>query len=145
MIIDLTMRFSWVFYVVFPEQKQHSAATSLLIAFGEVFRRFVWNFFRVENEHMTNASRFTAAKGVLFPFSLSSEAAAEDGLEAQQDLEPRSLGTENMESLLTSPAKCVKVKGAETLRRCLTLEKRRDRKLPNDADYSSDSEDSEEN
>src|SRR5271154_1296418 len=64
------MRSSWIFYVAFPGQKQHSAATSFFIAFGEVFRRFMWNFFRMENEHMTNVGHFLAAGGVPLPFHL---------------------------------------------------------------------------
>ena len=64
------MRSSWLFYVVFPGQRQHSAATAFLIAVGEVFRRFMWNFFRMENEHMMNVRRFIASRDVPLPFSL---------------------------------------------------------------------------
>ena len=65
------MRSSWLFYVMFPGQIQHSALTSFLIALGEIFRRFMWNFFRMENEHMTNARLLMASKDVPLPFSLS--------------------------------------------------------------------------
>jgi xenotropic and polytropic retrovirus receptor 1 len=64
------MRSTWLFYVVFPGQRQHSAATALFIAVGEVFRRFMWNFFRIENEHMTNVKGFIASRDVPLPFSL---------------------------------------------------------------------------
>lgn len=64
------MRSTWLFYIVFPGQLQHSAATAFLTGVGEVVRRFMWNFFRVENEHMMNVSRFMASRDVPLPFSL---------------------------------------------------------------------------
>jgi len=66
------MRSTWLFYVVFPgsRQHQHSAVTAFLISLGEILRRFMWNFFRMENEHMANASRFIASRDVPLPFSL---------------------------------------------------------------------------
>ena len=63
------MRSSWIFYVVIPDH-QHSPITSFLIALGEILRRFMWNFFRMENEHMMNARRFIASRDVPLPFSL---------------------------------------------------------------------------
>lgn len=64
------MRSSWLFYVVFPGQMQHSALLVFIIGVGEVFRRFMWNFFRMENEHMTNARHLIASRDVPLPFSL---------------------------------------------------------------------------
>src|SRR5271155_1891702 len=69
-VLDPIMRSSWLFYVVFPGQKQHSAATSFFLALGEVFRRFMWNFIRMENEHMTNVGHFIASRDVPLPFLL---------------------------------------------------------------------------
>ena len=63
------MRSSWLFYVILPGH-QHSPLTSFFIALGEVFRRFIWNFFRMEYEHMMNARRFIASRDVPLPFAL---------------------------------------------------------------------------
>ena len=93
MIIDPIMRSSWLFYVAFPGQKQHSAATSFFLALGEVFRRFIWNFFRMENEHMSNVGHFLAARDVPLPFSLPG-VGGETTLEAQPP--PETLGTKTM-------------------------------------------------
>lgn len=30
----------------------------------EVFRRFVWNYFRLENEHLNNCGRFRAVRDI---------------------------------------------------------------------------------
>ena len=64
------MRSTWLCYVVIPGQNQHNAAAAFLISLGEVFRRFMWNVFRVENEHVSNAKRFMASRDVPLPFSL---------------------------------------------------------------------------
>lgn len=95
-VLDPLMRSSWLFYVAFPGQKQHSAVTSFFLALGEVFRRFMWNFFRMENEHMTNVEHFLAARDVPLPFSLPTPTTGEPSLEAQPSPPPPS-------RLLTAP------------------------------------------
>ncbi|KAK9459329.1 EXS family-domain-containing protein [Lipomyces oligophaga] len=70
MIIDPVLRFNWVFYVIFPVQIQQSAVTSFLIALVEVLRRFVWIFFRMENEHCANVTRFQASRNLPLPYEL---------------------------------------------------------------------------
>jgi hypothetical protein len=35
-----------------------------LLGFLEVFRRFVWNFFRLENEHLNNCGQFRAVRDI---------------------------------------------------------------------------------
>jgi xenotropic and polytropic retrovirus receptor 1 len=35
-----------------------------LLAILEVFRRFVWNFFRLENEHLNNCGQFRAVRDI---------------------------------------------------------------------------------
>ena len=34
------------------------------LGFLEVFRRFVWNFFRLENEHLNNCGQFRAVRDI---------------------------------------------------------------------------------
>lgn len=67
-IIDIILRFQWVFYVLFPKQIQQSAITSFCIAISEVLRRFVWIFFRMENEHATNVHLFRASRESPLPY-----------------------------------------------------------------------------
>jgi hypothetical protein len=137
------MRFSWLFYVIFPGQKQHSAATSFFIAFGEVFRRFMWNFFRMENEHMTNVDHFLAARDVPLPFSLPSPGAGEETLEAQRAPTEESLAGKTMGSMrrgLVRMTSSLRIKHAEDFgRRPHVLDKGQKGKLPDESeDYSSD-------
>ena len=49
----------------------------------EVIRRFIWNFFRVENDHMTNVSRLHASHGISLPFSAPPPSKLSGGESAQ--------------------------------------------------------------
>ena len=43
-----------------------------VLALMEVFRRFIWNFFRLENEHLNNAGQFRAVRDIaVVPLDLS--------------------------------------------------------------------------
>lgn len=68
MIFDVVLRFQWVFYVLFPKQIQQSAITSFCIAIAEIIRRFIWIFFRMENEHATNVHLFRASRESPLPY-----------------------------------------------------------------------------
>ena len=67
MIVDSVLRFNWIFYVTSASTGsiqnppsiqqsisiQHSASVSFLISLSEIFRRWIWAFFRMDNEHCT--------------------------------------------------------------------------------------------
>ena len=145
MIIDPIMRSSWLFYVAFPGRNQHSAATSFFLALGEVFRRFIWNFFRMENEHMTNVGHFVASRDVPLPFSLpSSRLDTETSLEAQPPPSERSSSTKTMGTMkrgLVRMTSSLRAKHAEDFGRRPGQEKGpRKGNLPDETDCSSDNE-----
>jgi hypothetical protein len=146
MVIDPIMRFSWLFYVVFPGQKQHSAATSFFIALGEVFRRFIWNFFRVENEHMTNVGQFIAARDVPLPFSIPIPTTVEN-VEAQPLPTKRSLTTLTMGSVRRGMVKMtssIRIKHAEDFgRKQLSPDRDMKGKLPEDDTSEAEAEEDE--
>ncbi|KAG7660761.1 SYG1 [[Candida] subhashii] len=71
MIVDVILRFQWVFYAFFNNQIQQSQVTSFGIAFAEIIRRFIWIFFRMENEHCTNVTLFRASKDTPLPYAIS--------------------------------------------------------------------------
>ena len=146
MTLDPIMRSSWLFYVVFPGRKQHSAATSFFLAMGEVFRRFMWNFFRVENEHMTNVGRFMASRDVPLPFDLPRDHSA---LEAQPSpqpppLPPRSLTMQAIGTMrrgMIRMTSSLRVKHAEDFARRPGPQKGPQKgKMPDETDFSSDPE-----
>lgn len=70
MIIDPILRCNWVFYAIYANQVQQSAKVSFFVALSEVFRRFIWVFFRVENEHCSNVLRFRASRDVSLPYQI---------------------------------------------------------------------------
>lgn len=71
MIIDVILRFQWIFYALFPKQIQQSAITSFLVAVAEIVRRFIWIFFRMENEHATNVHLFRASRESPLPYPIN--------------------------------------------------------------------------
>lgn len=63
---DSILRFVWTLHVSLGEGilfQQREALTTILASF-EVFRRFVWNFFRLENEHLNNCGQFRAVRDI---------------------------------------------------------------------------------
>ncbi|XP_055586228.1 xenotropic and polytropic retrovirus receptor 1 [Uranotaenia lowii] len=64
-IEDLLLRFVWAISFALTENRIVSGdlLTSVLAPL-EVFRRFVWNFFRLENEHLNNCGKFRAVRDI---------------------------------------------------------------------------------
>ncbi|KAG0246924.1 hypothetical protein BGX31_005412 [Mortierella sp. GBA43] len=67
-IMDFVGRFTWMLrlFPLHPSPK--------VLAFGlalvEVLRRWQWNFFRLENEHLNNCGQFRAIKDIPLPFHI---------------------------------------------------------------------------
>lgn len=70
MVMDIVIRFSWIFYAIFTHHNQHSAILSFVVSLAEVCRRGVWSIFRVENEHCTNVLLFRASRDVPLPYDI---------------------------------------------------------------------------
>lgn len=70
-IVDVILRFQWVFYACFSNQIQQLAVTSFCVALAEILRRFIWMFFRMENEHSTNVILFRASRDSPLPYLIS--------------------------------------------------------------------------
>lgn len=65
MIGDLILRFLWTLSISLIEMGYLSNETIVTILSPlEVFRRFVWNFFRLENEHLNNCGNFRAVRDI---------------------------------------------------------------------------------
>lgn len=70
-VVDVILRFQWLFYVFFTSQIQQLAVTSFGVALAEILRRFIWMFFRMENEHCTNVVLFRASRDSPLPYMIS--------------------------------------------------------------------------
>ncbi|CAN6727599.1 unnamed protein product [Malus baccata var. baccata] len=67
--LNLILRLAWM-QTVLHSSFEHVdyRVTGLFLAALEVIRRGLWNFFRLENEHLNNAGKFRAVKTVPLPF-----------------------------------------------------------------------------
>lgn len=76
MVMNVLLRFQWIFYAFFSHQIQQLAVTSFAIAVAEITRRFIWLFFRMENEHCTNVILFRASRDSPVPYIISAQVEA---------------------------------------------------------------------
>ncbi|KAL0800924.1 hypothetical protein Bca101_056100 [Brassica carinata] len=69
MVLNLVLRLAWL-QTVLHSSFEHVdyRVTGLFLAALEVIRRGLWNFYRLENEHLNNAGKFRAVKTVPLPF-----------------------------------------------------------------------------
>ncbi|KAI9162357.1 hypothetical protein LWI28_026496 [Acer negundo] len=69
MVLNVLLRFAWLQTVLhlkldfLPEETVITIFASL-----EIIRRGIWNFFRLENEHLNNVGKYRAFKSVPLPF-----------------------------------------------------------------------------
>lgn len=73
---DFVLRFVWALSLALTELDyiQGDVMTTILAPL-EVFRRFVWNFFRLENEHLNNCGNFRAVRDIsVAPIDASDQA-----------------------------------------------------------------------
>ncbi|KAG7487803.1 hypothetical protein MATL_G00027370 [Megalops atlanticus] len=64
---DVILRFAWTIQISLTTMNAFPSASDILatiLAPLEVFRRFVWNFFRLENEHLNNCGEFRAVRDI---------------------------------------------------------------------------------
>ncbi|KAI6676965.1 hypothetical protein NL676_037761 [Syzygium grande] len=67
--LNLVLRLAWLQTVLhYSFENVDYRVTGLFLAALEVLRRGLWNFFRLENEHLNNAGKFRAVKTVPLPF-----------------------------------------------------------------------------
>ncbi|KAA8529393.1 hypothetical protein F0562_033808 [Nyssa sinensis] len=70
MALNVLLRFAWLQTVFnFNFNFLHRQTMIALVAVLEIIRRGIWNFFRLENEHLNNVGKFRAFKSVPLPFN----------------------------------------------------------------------------
>lgn len=95
MVIDPIMRMNWVLYAAYWNQVEQSAKISFIVALIEVVRRFLWVFFRVENEHATNVVRFRASRDLELPYEgAAATTLVERGIFESEPVQPSEPGAE---------------------------------------------------
>ncbi|KAI4357889.1 hypothetical protein L6164_001808 [Bauhinia variegata] len=67
--LNFVLRLAWLQTVLHSSfENVDYRVTSFFLAALEVIRRGLWNFYRLENEHLNNAGKFRAVKTVPLPF-----------------------------------------------------------------------------
>ncbi|KAK9024182.1 hypothetical protein V6N11_004359 [Hibiscus sabdariffa] len=70
MILDVVLRFAWLQTVFnFNLFDLHRQTLITIVSSLEIIRRGIWNFFRIENEHLNNVGKYRAFKSVPLPFN----------------------------------------------------------------------------
>ncbi|CAI9716999.1 xenotropic and polytropic retrovirus receptor 1-like isoform X1 [Octopus vulgaris] len=88
---DFILRFIWTLKVSVIENgmvQKEVASTILMIL--EVFRRFIWNYFRLENEHLNNCGQFRAVRDIsIAPIESNDQALLMEMMDDPDGLGPR--------------------------------------------------------
>ncbi|KAK8853230.1 hypothetical protein IAR55_003932 [Kwoniella newhampshirensis] len=66
MVSNFLLRFIFVWYI--PDSQSHVRLRSFLFALAEMLRRWQWNFFRVETEHLGNADAYRVTREIPLPY-----------------------------------------------------------------------------
>ncbi|RIA89864.1 EXS family-domain-containing protein [Glomus cerebriforme] len=67
-VLNFILRMSWLLLLLTDKSTTNNLTIGFAIAFGEILRRWQWNFLRVENEHVNNCGQFRAVKEMPLPF-----------------------------------------------------------------------------
>ncbi|XVF58314.1 hypothetical protein PTKIN_Ptkin07bG0055900 [Pterospermum kingtungense] len=70
MVLNCLLRLAWMQQVLGIQSVPflHNTALIAVVACLEIIRRGIWNFFRLENEHLNNVGKYRAFKSVPLPF-----------------------------------------------------------------------------
>ncbi|KAK7686014.1 hypothetical protein QCA50_010825 [Cerrena zonata] len=66
-VSNILIRFIWVLYI--PEKGPDFLIRTFIAGMLEAFRRWQWNFFRLENEHLGNMDQYRVTREVPLPYS----------------------------------------------------------------------------
>ncbi|XP_073268257.1 phosphate transporter PHO1 homolog 3 isoform X2 [Populus alba] len=70
MVLNILLKFAWLQTVLnFRVTSLNKETVITLVASLEIIRRGMWNFFRLENEHLNNVGKYRAFKSVPLPFN----------------------------------------------------------------------------
>ncbi|KAE8719793.1 Phosphate transporter PHO1-like protein 5 [Hibiscus syriacus] len=67
--LNVLLRFAWLQTVLNFKFALHPETLTTIVASLEIIRRGIWNFFRLENEHLNNVGKYRAFKSVPLPFN----------------------------------------------------------------------------
>ncbi|KAG0210962.1 hypothetical protein BGX28_008670 [Mortierella sp. GBA30] len=92
-VLDFLGRFSWLMRLVPMNVNVYFLSFSLALV--EVLRRWQWNFFRLENEHLNNCGQFRAIKDIPLPFHIRVKGESDDDDDDEDDEDENKSGDED--------------------------------------------------
>ncbi|GFY87559.1 EXS (ERD1/XPR1/SYG1) family protein [Actinidia rufa] len=79
MVLNVLLRLAWMQTVLNLQVSfLHRQALIAVVAVLEIIRRGIWNFFRLENEHLNNVGKYRAFKSVPLPFNYNEDASKDE-------------------------------------------------------------------
>ncbi|OCB90034.1 EXS family protein/ERD1/XPR1/SYG1 family protein [Sanghuangporus baumii] len=66
-VSNIIIRFQWILYI--PVANDGFQLRTFIVAMLEMLRRFQWNFFRLENEHIGNTDQYRVTREVPLPYN----------------------------------------------------------------------------
>lgn len=78
MVSNVLIRFIWVWYL--PDHARLTKLRSWVFAMCEMLRRWQWNFFRVETEHLGNADAYRVTREIPLPYRSVKDESEDDDL-----------------------------------------------------------------
>ncbi|GER43769.1 EXS (ERD1/XPR1/SYG1) family protein [Striga asiatica] len=79
MVLNVLLRLAWMQTVMnVTVFSLHRQTMITLVASLEIIRRGIWNFFRLENEHLNNVGKYRAFKSVPLPFNYDEDEEKDD-------------------------------------------------------------------
>ncbi|KAL4362049.1 hypothetical protein GQ457_04G010980 [Hibiscus cannabinus] len=76
--LNVLLRFAWLQTVLNFNFSLHPQTLTTIVASLEIIRRGIWNFFRLENEHLNNVGKYRAFKSVPLPFNYDEDDEKDD-------------------------------------------------------------------
>ncbi|KAJ6595865.1 EXS-domain-containing protein [Mycena vulgaris] len=75
-VTNTLIRFLWILYI--PANGPDVMLRSFIVGVLEIVRRWQWNFYRLENEHLGNVDQYRVTREVPLPYSLEVRGDLED-------------------------------------------------------------------
>ncbi|KAJ7185649.1 EXS family-domain-containing protein [Mycena filopes] len=100
-ISNTLIRFIWVIYI--PTRGPDMILRTFIGGSLEMLRRWQWNFYRVENEHLGNVDQYRVTREVPLPYSLD-ERRGDDADDDDEGSPPRTWFSQRANRLRRQPA-----------------------------------------
>ncbi|KAG8932567.1 hypothetical protein FRC01_013197 [Tulasnella sp. 417] len=100
-VSNVLVRFVWVIYA--PLGPFDNRIRAVIAATLEMLRRFQWNFFRVENEHVGNADQYRVTREMPLPYSFDNAEPRDDSDDDENDKPHRGKEPSDPENAIQKP------------------------------------------